>query len=63
TPVRAQAAEAVLAGGGAGALQEAAATASRELEVYGDRDADQDYRRGLVQTLTRRALADALETA
>jgi CO/xanthine dehydrogenase FAD-binding subunit len=53
----------VLAGGGAGALEEAAATCARELEIYGDRAADQEYRRGLVQTLTRRALADALETA
>lgn len=63
TPVRAPDAEAVLAGGGAGALEEAAATAARELEIYGDRAADQGYRRGLVQTLTRRALAGALETA
>lgn len=63
TPVRAPKAEAVLVAGGAGALEEAAATAASELEVYGDRVADERYRRELVRTLTRRALAEALEAA
>jgi CO/xanthine dehydrogenase FAD-binding subunit len=63
TPVRAPEAEAVAAAGGAAALDEAAETAARELEVYGDRTADEAYRRTLVRTLTRRALAEALEPA
>jgi CO/xanthine dehydrogenase FAD-binding subunit len=63
TPVRAPDAEALLAEGGTDALAEAADTAARELEVYGDRVAGEGYRRGLVRTLTQRALGDALETA
>ncbi len=63
TPVRAPEAEALLAAGGAEAIDEVATTAARELEVYGDRTADERYRRGLVRTLTRRALAEALEAA
>lgn len=63
TPVRATGAEAVLADAGAHALDEAAATAAGELEVYGDRTAGERYRRELVRALTRRALAQALEAA
>jgi CO/xanthine dehydrogenase FAD-binding subunit len=63
TPVRAPRAEALLAAGGADALDAAAATAAGELDVYGDRTADEGYRRGVVETLTRRALAEALEAA
>lgn len=63
TPARAHEAEALLTAGGVDTLDEAAATAARELEVYGDRMADETYRRELVRTLTRRALAAALEVA
>ena len=63
TPVRASGAEALVAAGGAGAVDEAAEVAAREVEVYGDRRADERYRRGLVRSLTRRALAEALEGA
>ena len=56
--VRAPQAEALLLAG-AGA-DETAATAARELEVYGDRTAGEAYRRGLVETLTRRALGEVL---
>jgi carbon-monoxide dehydrogenase medium subunit/6-hydroxypseudooxynicotine dehydrogenase subunit alpha len=55
-PARATEAEALLAEGGTEVLDEAAATAARELEVYGDRTADEAYRRRLVRTLVRRAL-------
>jgi len=63
TPVRAPQAEALLAASGADAVEEAAATAGRELEVYGDRTANEGRRRDLVRTLTRRALAEALGSA
>ena len=63
TPVRAPEAEALLAQGGADALEDAAETAARELEIYGDRIAGEGYRRGLVRSLTRRALAATLEAA
>lgn len=42
----------------AGALDEAADAAAQELEVYGDRFADEGYRRELVRVLTRRALGE-----
>ncbi len=57
TPARATEAEALLAEGAAS--DEVAETAARELEVYGDRTADEAYRRRLVRVLTRRALAQA----
>ena len=63
TPVRAREAEALLETGGAEAFDEAAATAAREVEVYGDRTADEAYRRRLVRTLVRHALAEASEAA
>jgi carbon-monoxide dehydrogenase medium subunit/6-hydroxypseudooxynicotine dehydrogenase subunit alpha len=63
TPARATQAEALLAEGGTDAFDEAAATAARELEVYGDRTADEAYRRRLVRTLVRHALAQASEAA
>jgi carbon-monoxide dehydrogenase medium subunit/6-hydroxypseudooxynicotine dehydrogenase subunit alpha len=56
TPVRAVEAEELAR---AGDLDGAADAAARGLEVYGDRFADETYRRELVRTLTRRALAEA----
>jgi CO/xanthine dehydrogenase FAD-binding subunit len=55
TPVRAAEAEALLAEGAAS--DEVAETAAREVEVYGDRTAGEAYRRRLVRTLVRDALA------
>lgn len=62
-PARAAEAEALLAEGGMGASNEAAEAAARELEVYGDRTADAAYRRRLVRSLVRRALAKVAEAA
>jgi CO/xanthine dehydrogenase FAD-binding subunit len=45
----------------AGALDEAADAAAREVEVFGDRFADKAYRRELVRALARRALAEAAQ--
>jgi carbon-monoxide dehydrogenase medium subunit/6-hydroxypseudooxynicotine dehydrogenase subunit alpha len=56
TPVRAMEAEELAR---AGDLDGAADAAARGLEVYGDRFADETYRRELVRALTRRALAEA----
>jgi carbon-monoxide dehydrogenase medium subunit/6-hydroxypseudooxynicotine dehydrogenase subunit alpha len=55
-PARAPEAEEIAA---AGDVEAAADAAARELEVYGDRFADERYRRDLVRALTRRALAEA----
>jgi CO/xanthine dehydrogenase FAD-binding subunit len=43
----------------AGRLEVAAEAAAAEVEVYGDRFADEAYRRELVRTLTLRALQEA----
>jgi CO/xanthine dehydrogenase FAD-binding subunit len=45
----------------AGALDEAADAAAREVDVFGDRFADEAYRRELVRALARRALAEAAQ--
>lgn len=55
TPVRVPRAEAFAA---AGAFDDAADAAARDIEVYGDRFADENYRRALVRAVTRRALAE-----
>jgi carbon-monoxide dehydrogenase medium subunit/6-hydroxypseudooxynicotine dehydrogenase subunit alpha len=62
-PTRATRAEALLSEGGREAFDEAAETAAQELEVYGDRTADEAYRRRLVRTLVNRALAQAWAAA
>jgi CO/xanthine dehydrogenase FAD-binding subunit len=55
TPVRVPRAEELAA---AGAFDDAADAAAQDLEVYGDRFADENYRRALVRVVTRRALAE-----
>ena len=55
-PARAREAEELAAGGDLAAAADAAA---RELEVYGDRFADETYRRELIRVLVREALAEA----
>ena len=60
-PHRARAAEDALAGAAPGddAFRQAAAAAAESIDPSEDFHADADYRRDLVRSLTRRALADA----
>lgn len=61
-PIRATAAEQVLAGADRDAIDDAAARAADDTEPPDDLDADPDFRRHLARVLTGRALAAALES-